>query len=203
MLMLISRPVTAEELIPATPVHFSVELGGGVLLYSPNVERIPRGQSSTAVDGLVELSVGRRISRRIELRLAGAYASGALSEWESEDDQGTADIPTPSVTSFFAVVETPLFVGTGRFTPLAGVGVGLLSFSEVEESIRFDWGTHVTTNRISFAGHTDAAILFDLGARVSLTDRLLLVSRYRLISAFDAEQVNTVDRVTLSLRVNL
>jgi len=182
--------------------RWDLELGGGVLLFSPNVAKIPRGESETALDPLVELSLGRHVSDRLELRLSFAHASGAESDWKSEDDQGTAVIPTPSVTSAFVALETPLLPGGGRLVPHAGVGVGFVSFSEVDESIRFDWGTHVTNNRIRFGGHTDASILFDLGVRARLRAPLGLVTRYRLISAFDNEQVNTVDRVTLTLRVD-
>jgi hypothetical protein len=192
---------SAAELPPPRDPLWDVEVGGGLLLFSPDVERIPRGSSETAVDGLVELSMGRRISRRLEIRLEATYAAGSDSEWESESDAGTAVIPTPSVVGGFGILEAPLFVGRGPIVPHAGIGAGFLVFGEIDEDILFDWGTYETTNRIRFAGRTDPALLFDMGARVPLSPRLWLVLRYRLLTAFDDEQVNTLDRVTLSSRI--
>lgn len=203
MLALSAMPALAGEAPGRAFRAWDLEVGGGLLLFSPNVERIPRGSSETAVDGLFEISLGRRLSRRLELRAEGTYASGSDSEWQSANDAGTAVIPTPSVTGFFAVLEAPLFVGTGPLVPHAGIGAGFLAFGEIDESILFDWGTHQTTNRIRFDGRTDPALLFDMGARLPLTSRVSLIVRYRLLTAFDEEQVNTLDRVTLSTRIDM
>jgi len=182
--------------VPGCPL----EVAGGFLLYEPVVENIPRGSAETVVDPLVEVSLARRLSSRLFLRFSGSYAEGATIQWTSESGGGSADIPTPSVGTAFVSLEAPLHIG--RLTPFAAVGGGVTHFTEVDETIRFQWPSYGEDNRLHLAAHTDGTVLFDLGLSARLGGGLGAVIRYRLLSVFSADQVNTIDRVTLAGRLD-
>jgi hypothetical protein len=183
----------------AAPVPgWDLEIGGGFLLYEPVVENIPGGSAERVVDPLVEVSLACRLSSRLLLRVSGSYAEGATIKWTSDSGGGSADIPTPSVSTAFVSVEAPLHIG--RLTPFAALGGGLTHFAEVDEMIRFQWPSYSEDLQLRFPAHTDGTVLFDLGLGARLGGGLGAVIRYRLLSVFSADQVNTIDRITLAAR---
>jgi len=179
-----------------------LEVGGGVLLFTPSFENIPRGSADAAVSPVGEASVGLDLSSRVSLRASVAIAGETDTEWSSASEGGTATIPTPSSWSLLLGLEAPLL--SARVVPFAGVGGGLVRFGAVDERLRFQWATHSETSRFRLDGHTDGALLFDLGLRTDAPGPLdAWVLRYRLLSVFSGDQVNTLDRITLSLRIGL
>ena len=176
---------------------WGVEIGGGLLVFDPNVTNIPRGSSDTVIDPQFEVSVGRSLSSRLMLRLSAAYADGTESAWESRSG-GHADIPTPSITSVIVGLESSLLVG--RVIPVAGIGGGFTHFSRIDEEIRFEWPSSTESNRFHLDAQTDPTLLFDLGLVVPAGPTLSAVVRYRLLSVFDGDEVDTLDQVTLTGR---
>lgn len=185
----------------ARPVVWDVEASAGVSLFSPNVENIPRGSSDTAADELFEVGVGAGVSDRVRLHATVGYVPASASRWVSESAGGEADIPTPSLTTAFLGIETPL--RRGRIAPLAGIGTGVVVFGDIDEDIRFVWTSHTETNRFVVAGRTEPALFFDVGASARAAGRWHAVLRYRLLSVFSGDQVDTIDRVSLAVRVRL
>ena len=200
MTWLYSALLTATTAIAAHGASWDVEGAIGLSLFSPNVENIPRGSSDTAVDGLGEVAVGVRVSDRVRVHGTLGYAFASESRWSSESAGGEADVPTPSLASFFLGVETPLRLG--RIVPFAGIGSGVVRFGEIDEEIRFEWSSHTETNRFVVPGRTDAALFFDVGLTAP-QGPVSAVIRYRLLSVFSGDQVNTIDRVTLAARIAL
>ena len=64
---LLTLPVALPAETESSP--WDVEVGGGVLLYQPEVERVPRGSTTSTTELAVSASVGRRLSQRLALRL--------------------------------------------------------------------------------------------------------------------------------------
>jgi hypothetical protein len=187
---------------PAAAERLDLELGGGLLLFSPSFESFPRGSSDTAVSPVVEVSLGVPLSSRITLRGAASVAGATETEWSSASEGGTAIIPTPSSWSLLLGLEAPLL--GGPVVPFAGVGGGLVRFGEVDERIRFEWSTHSESSQFRLEGRTDGALQFDLGLRAVTPGPVdAWVLRYRFLSVFSGDQVNTLDRITLAARVEL
>jgi hypothetical protein len=101
--------------------------------------------------------------------------------------------------SAFLSLETPLY--RSRVTPSAAVGAGVIGFGHVEELVAFDWGSYQETNAYELSARTDPVLFFELGAQTRLTEGLGIVVRYRLSSVFANDQVDTLDRLTLSARL--
>lgn len=188
--------------LAAAGAPLDLEVGGGVLLYTPSFENIPRGSADAAVSPVGEASLGLAISSRVSVRASLALTGETETEWSSASEGGTATIPTPASWSFLVALEAPLL--SARVVPFAGFGGGLVRFAGVDERLRFEWSTHSETSRFRLDAHTDGALLFDLGLRTGAPGPLdAWVLRYRLLSVFSGDQVNTLDRITLSFRIGL
>jgi len=185
----------------AVAASWDVEVGGGAVFYTPSLPTIPRGSSDTVVEPLVEVSLARGISSRLAARATIGYAQRTETTWQSADGIGSAELPMPALFSAFVSLETPLF--RGRITPSAAIGGGILVFDDLDEKVTFDWGSHEETVSFALERRTDPSLLFDLGAQTAVTSGLHLIVRYRLVSVFAGDEIDTLDRLTLSARLPL
>ncbi len=181
------------------PRGWDVEAGAGLVMYQPHVELFPKGSTASTTEFAVAGSIGRRLLQRLTLRLDVGYGTGAETEWVSETQSVTADIPTPTTLAAFLGLEAPL--RSGGLLPFVGIGAGVIGFGKLDEPVHFV-GTTESKPRLFLKAHTDPAVHFDLGALQRITSRLSAVARYRLMAAFSADQVNTLDRFTVAARVH-